>query len=238
MTVALLTSCNIHIDKTVSSYVEVSRPLTGFERISMTGAMDVEYIQADSFSVKVQGPNVDEIMKVETEVEGNELRISMKNGSHFLHFGDSNADDIKVLVTSPDFLGISLMGSGDFLSAQPLDTDTLTIELRGSGDIRFQDVICEELKGSGDIRFTDVICDQVSVSLIGSGDVSMDRVQTQWGQLDLIGSGDIDVFFDQSGEVNAQVKGSGDIEMKGTVRKMNKLVRGSGDIDTDELMVR
>lgn len=222
MTVALLTSCNFHIDKTVSSYVEESRPLTGFERISMTGAMDVEYIQADSFSVKVQGPNVDEIMKVETEVEGNELRISMKNGSRFLHFGDTNDDDIKVLVTSPDFLGISLMGSGDFLSARPLDTDTLTIELRGSGDI----------------HFNDVICDQVSVSLIASGDVSLDRVQTQWGQLDLIGSGDIDVFFDQSGEVSAQVKGSGDIEIKGTVRKVNKLVRGTGDIDTDELMVR
>ena len=222
MTVALLTSCNIHVNKTVSSYVEESRLLTGFERIAMMGAMDVEYIQADTFSVKVQASNVDEVMKVETILEGNELKISMKNGSRFLHFGDTNADDIKVFVTSPDFLGISLMGSGDFLSARPLDTDTLTIELRGSGDI----------------RFTDVICDQVSVSLIGSGDVSMDRVQTQWGQLDLIGSGDIDVFFDQSGEVNAQVKGSGDIEMKGTVRKMNKLVRGSGDIDTDELMVR
>ena len=222
MTVALFTACNIHVDKTVSSYVEESRPLTGFERIAMMGAMDVEYIQADSFSVKVQARNVDEVMKVETVLEGNELKISMKNGSRFLHFGDTNADDIKVLVTSPDFLGISLMGSGDFLSARPLDTDTLTIELRGSGDI----------------HFNDVICDQVSVSLIGSGDVSLDRVQTQWGQLDLIGSGDIDVFFDQSGEVNAQVKGSGDIEMKGTVRKMNKLVRGSGDIDTDELMVR
>lgn len=222
MTVALLTSCNFHVDKTVSSYVEESRPLTGFERIAMMGAMDVEYIQADSFSVKVQASNVDEVMKVETVLEGNELKISMKNGSRFLHFGDTNDDDIKVLVTSPDFLGISLMGSGDFLSARPLDTDTLTIELRGSGDI----------------HFNDVICDQVSVSLIGSGDVSLDRVQTQWGQLDLIGSGDIDVFFDQSGEVNAQVKGSGDIEMKGTVRKVNKLVRGSGDIDTDELMVR
>ena len=222
MTVALLTSCNIHVDKTVSSYVEESRLLTGFERIAMMGAMDVEYIQADSFSVKVQASNVDEVMKVETVLEGNELKISMKNGSRFLHFGDTNADDIKVFVTSPDFLGISLMGSGDFLSARPLDTDTLTIELRGSGDI----------------HFNDVICDQVSVSLIGSGDVSLDRVQTQWGQLDLIGSGDIDVFFDNSGEVNAQVKGSGDIEMKGTVRKMNKLVRGSGDIDTDELMVR
>ena len=222
MTVALLTSCNIHVNKTVSSYVEESRLLTGFERIAMMGAMDVEYIQADSFSVKVQASNVDEVMKVETVLEGNELKISMKNGSRFLHFGDTNADDIKVFVTSPDFLGISLMGSGDFLSARPLDTDTLTIELRGSGDI----------------HFNDVICDQVSVSLIGSGDVSLDRVQTQWGQLDLIGSGDIDVFFDNSGEVNAQVKGSGDIEMKGTVRKMNKLVRGSGDIDTDELMVR
>ena len=222
LAVAMLTSCNIRVNKTISGYVEESRELTGFERIAMMGSMDVEYIQADSFSVKVHAPNVEEMKKVETEVEGNELKISMKNSSNFFRFDSSDADNITVYVTSPDFLGVRLLGSGDFLSDQPLDTDTLTIELRGSGDI----------------RFNNVICDKVSVSLIGSGDVSLDRVQTQWGQLDLIGSGDIDVFFDQSGEVNAQVKGSGDIEIKGTVRKMNKLVRGSGDIDTDELIVR
>ena len=200
---------------------EVSRQLKGFERIELLGSLDVKYEQADSFSVRVAAP-VDVIKDVETRVEGNKLVVNMKGSNKFINVGVSDGDDVTVYVTSPDFLGISLMGSGDFLSARPLDTDTLTIELRGSGDI----------------HFNDVICDQVSVSLIGSGDVSLDRVQTQWGQLDLIGSGDIDVFFDQSGEVNAQVKGSGDIEMKGTVRKMNKLVRGSGDIDTDELMVR
>ena len=222
LAVAMLTSCNVRVNKTVSGYVEESRELTGFERIAMMGSMDVEYIQADSFSVKVHAPNVEEMKKVETEVEGNELKISMKNSSNFFRFDSSDADNITVYVTSPDFLGVRLLGSGDFLSDQPLDTDTLTIELRGSGDI----------------RFNNVICDKVCVSLIGSGDVSLDRVQTQWGQLDVIGSGDIEAFFDQSGEVNAQVKGSGDIEMKGTVRKMNKLVRGSGDIDTDELIVR
>jgi hypothetical protein len=223
MAVAMLsTSCvNMKMGMSGDAVTEY-RSLKGFEKIEISGSPSVYYAQADSFSVKVQAPNVDEMMKVETVVEGNELKISMKNGSHFLHFGDTDADDIKVYVTSPDFLGVRLMGSGDFMSAQPLDTDTLTIELRGSGDI----------------RFNNVICDKVSVSLIGSGDVSLDRVQAQWGQLDVIGSGDIEAFFDQSGEVNAQVKGSGDIEMKGTVRKMNKLVRGSGDIDTDELIVR
>ena len=222
MAVALLTSCNFHVEKTVSDSTEVTRYLTGFERIAMMGSLDVKYMQADSFSVKVQGSTLEQIMKVETTVEGNVLKVNMKNSSNFLQFGSNDADDITVYVTSPDFLGVSLMGSGDFQCEQPLDTDTLSIELRGSGDI----------------RFSDVICNQVNVSLIGSGDVSLDRVQTQWAQLDLIGSGDIDAFFDNSGEVSAQVKGSGDIEMKGTVRKMNKLVRGSGDIDTDELIVR
>jgi hypothetical protein len=221
----MLTSCacsglKVRYSKTEPQAMH-ERDLKDFERIELQGSLDVKYTQNDSFSVRVEAP-VKVLHDVETYVTGNKLVVRMKGEGKLINLGVSDADDVTVYVTSPDFLGISLMGSGDFLSAQPLDTDTLTIELRGSGDIRFQDVIC----------------DQVNVSLIGSGDVSLDRVQTQWGQLDLIGSGDIDVFFDNSGEVNAQVKGSGDIEIKGTVRKMNKLVRGTGDIDTDELMVR
>jgi hypothetical protein len=222
LAVAMLTSCNIRVNKTISGYVEESRELTGFERIAMMGSMDVEYIQADSFSVKVHAPNVEEMKKVETVVEGNELKISMKNSSNFFRFDSSDADNITVYVTSPDFLGVRLLGSGDFLSDQPLDTDTLTIELRGSGDI----------------HFNDVICDHADVSLVGSGDVSLDKIQTQWAGLNVVGSGDIKAYLENSGAVDAQVKGSGDIELKGAVRKMNKQVRGSGDIDSDELIVR
>ena len=219
MGVALLVSCKYHVNKTFSSSAQEKRALTGFERIEMKGSMDVKYIQADSFSVKVSAPN-DVIDKVETIVENNTLKVSMKHSGRIINFG-SDSDDVTVYVTSPDFLGVSLMGSGDFLCAQPLDTDTLTIDL----------------KGSGDIYFKDIICDHVSASVVGSGDVKVERVRTQQARLDVVGSGDIEMDFDRSGFVDAQVKGSGDIELKGTVKVLSQNVRGSGDIDTEELTI-
>ena len=223
MAIASLTSCKFDVTRsvTVDSNVEESRQLKNFERITLQGAMDVKYMQADSFSVKVNAP-ADVVKKVETIVEGNVLKVKMKDGNNIIHFGSVDSGNITVYVTSPDFLGVNLMGSGDFMSVRPLDTDTLTVALRGSGDIYFKDVIC----------------DRVDVSLIGSGDVTVGNVKTQQAHLDLIGSGDIDMNFDNSGSVDAQVKGSGDITLKGTVKQMNKQVRGSGDIDTDDLQVR
>ena len=225
MAVAMLTSCRFDVTRTISQTPESGeteyRHLKGFERIVLMGSMDVKYIQADSFSVKVSAPgNV--IKDVETTVEKNTLKINMKNANRFINFGRIDRGPIIVYVTSPDFLGISLMGSGDFMSLRPLDTDTLSIDL----------------KGSGDIVFTDVICDRVNVSLIGSGDVKVDNVKTQQARLNLVGSGDIDMHFENSGEVDSQVKGSGDITLSGTVKKMNQLVRGSGDINTGSLVVR
>ena len=220
---ALFASCKFDVTKsvTVGPNVEESRQLKNFERIALFGSMDVKYAQADSFSVKVNGPS-DIVEKVETIVEGNVLKVKVKDGNRFVHFGSIDSGNVTVYVTSPDFLGINLMGSGDFMSVSPLDTDTLTIDL----------------KGSGNIYFKDIICDRVDVSLIGSGDVEVNNVKTQQARLDVIGSGDIDMGFDNSGSVDAQVKGSGDITMKGTVRQMNKLVRGSGDIDTDDLRIK
>ena len=223
MAVALLTSCKFDVTKTVTvgPNVEDVRQLKNFERITLMGSLDVKYAQANNFSVKVNGPE-DVVKKVETTVEGNMLTVRMKDGNRIIHFGSNDSGNTTVYVTSPDFLGISLMGSGDFLCVKPLDTDTLTIDL----------------KGSGDIYFKDVICDRINASVIGSGDVSVSKVKTQQAFLDVVGSGDIEMNFDNSGAVDAQVKGSGDITLKGTVKHMNKQVRGSGDIDTDDLQVK
>lgn len=223
MALAALTSCK-GLKVTYSSdkpMAEEHRALKDFERITLLGSLDVRYMQTDSFSVIVKGP-VKAIKNVETEVEHNTLKVNMKNSKSIIHWGDEDMDDVTVYVTSPDFLGISLSGSGDFSCERKLDTDNLDITLRGSGDINFEDIIC----------------DRVKVSLVGSGDVAVDNVETQQAQLELIGSGDIKMNFTNSGKVNSRLMGSGDITLKGNVREMNNNVRGTGDIDTEDLVVK
>jgi len=224
LTLGVLTSCscsglNVSFTHT-EAQAEEQRSLAGFERIELLGSLDVKYQQADSFSVRVDAP-VDVLKKVETRVDGNKLVVSMKGEGKWINFGVADSKNVTVYVTSPDFLGISLRGSGDFECQRLLDTDNLDISLQGSGDIKFDDIIC----------------DQVNVSLVGSGDVDVKNVKALRSYINLVGSGDVKMNFDNSGMVDANVTGSGDIMLNGKVKKYNSNVRGSGDIHANGLMI-
>lgn len=216
----MLTACNVHSFKTKKALTEEQRGLKGFERIELLGSLDVKYEQADSFSVVVQAPE-EVIDDVQTRVDGDRLVVNMKGSNKFLNMGVSDSKDVTVYVTSPDFLGIELKGSGDFECKKLLDTDNLDILLRGSGDISFDDVVC----------------DRINVSLVGSGDVKVKHVKTLRSLVELIGSGDVKIMFDDSGDVDSRLTGSGDIELSGTVRNFSSNVRGSGDMYTQRLDV-
>jgi hypothetical protein len=221
LALGMLTSCvNFQYSRTTKALAEENRQLKGFERIELLGSLDVKYEQADTFSVLVVAPPK-VIDDVETRVEGNKLVVNMKGSNKIINIGVSDSEDVTVYVTSPDFLGIELRGSGDFECKKLLDTDNLDISL----------------KGSGDIEFDDIICDQVNVSLVGSGDVELKHVKMLRSFIDLVGSGDVKINFDNSGSVESRLTGSGDITLSGSVKQYNYNVRGSGDMHANGLRV-
>lgn len=224
LTLGMLTSCSCHGFKAswhkTEAHGEETRSITGFERIFLQGSLDVKYMQGDSFSVKVDAP-MEVIKDVVTRVDGNVLTIKMKGEGHFLNFGVSDSDDVTVYVTSPDFLGVTLQGSGDFECQGLLDTDNLDIELQGSGDIEFDNIIC----------------DKVDVSVLGSGDVKLKNVKTLQSVNEVVGSGDIKIHYDNSGNVESTIVGSGDITLSGQVKRSTYEIRGSGDMNTGNLLV-
>lgn len=225
LALGVLASCScrgLHVNWHKSeAHGEQTRKITGFERIALQGSLDVKYKQADSFMVKVNAP-VEVINDVETLVEGNVLKIRMKDEGKFLRFRLSDNDDVTVYVSSPDFLGVSLQGSGDFLCQGLLDTDNLDIEVQGSGDIEFDKIIC----------------DKVDVSVLGSGDVELKRVKALQSKNEVVGSGEIKIHYDNSGDVRSTIVGSGDITLTGQVKSSSYDVRGSGDMKTGELTIK
>ena len=225
LTLGMLASCScqgVRVNWTkTKAHGEVTHSITDFERIELLGSLDVKYMQADSFSVTVNAP-VEVIDDVETRVEGNVLKIKMKGENNFINFGVKDSEDVVVYVTSPDFLGITLRGSGDFECQNLLDTDNLDIVLNGSGDITFDDIIC----------------DRINVSLVGSGDVNVKNVKMLQSSVNLVGSGDIKMAFNNGGDVESNLTGSGDITLTGSVKRYRSNVRGSGDMHTDGLYIR
>ena len=215
------------------------RSLKGFERIEQLGSLDVKYQQADTFSVFVKAPKR-VIKQVETRVEGNKLVVSMKG--KMLSLGNNRGDDVTVYVTSPDFLGIELKGSGDFECKRHLDTDNLDIRLKGSGDIDFYDIICDNIKvsllGSGDVELKKVVTRNTAVEVVGSGDLKMNQQKVALTKMELKGSGDIKMHLKDCGKIDVRLVGSGDIRLSGSVNEYNYYKRGSGAIDISSLNVK
>lgn len=248
LTAALgMTSCVVTCDRPISgNHVVEQRQHRGFERIEISGSPSVVYAQSDTFGVRLEGPEkmVDNIM---TEVKDNTLfvynkgRVNLKFGFVNLNWGDK--DDVTVYVSSPDLVSVRLNGSGDFYSKKPIDTDVMNIVLRGSGDIEFEDIVCDacttELVGSGDININHLEARTSTAVLVGSGDIRISEAHVLETDLSLRGSGDIAVNFEEDCQsAQCQLAGSGDITLRGSLTHYDCKKSGSGDIHTSDLRIK
>lgn len=239
MIVASTTMFAADNNKIVDKKIEV----TNFERLVNKGSTRVEYRQGDVTSVTVHGlaQNVDKIIVEQT---GKTLTISQKGAiNNYVGFSGllkaikEGAENgvIVVYVTSPDLTAVTLDGSGDIAAKGKVDTDKLEITLKGSGDIDFDDIICDQmnasLMGSGDIEIDRLESITSDIKLRGSGDVKVRQHNVRRTDLEIIGSGDISVNGTKCGEVKASVIGSGDITLSGEFKNIEKNIKGSGDIN-------
>lgn len=217
------------------------RQVARFERILLQGSPTIKYTQGSKVSVEVKAPK-DIIKNVITRVEGNRLTVSVKNPSKWMFNFGSKDDGVVVYVTSPDLIGIELMGSGDFECNSRLDTDNLNVALKGSGDIELKDVICDKITssvvGSGDLEIKKVVALSSSVELVGSGDVKINEHQVKQTKVELKGSGDIKLGLVNCGTVDCRLLGSGDITLQGDALSLNSYTRGSGDLHTSGLKLK
>lgn len=237
---ATLVSC--HNTAVISKdYVTEDRLIKGFEEVEVVGSPNVYYTQADSFSVRVKGPDnfVDNIL---TEKNGKTLTVRNKGKWGVVNISFSDEDELAVYVTSPDLVAVRVNGSGDFISTNQIDTDNMNITLRGSGDINIDKLLCDrcdvELIGSGDIDLPEVEAKETSAVLVGSGDIKMGLSKVADTRLSLKGSGDIKVDFSEGcRSVDCTVNGSGDIGLSGKIGHFRGEKHGSGDIDIANLTI-
>jgi len=222
--------------------VEKKFDVKDFKQVELFGASKVIYQQGDSCSVTLRADE-SKIADCEAYSDGQTLSVRYK-GNVTINVGffdllrainhSTDEGEIVFYVTSPDLTSVSLSGSGDFISKNKVDTDELTVTLRGSGDIDFSDIICDRLYGyvigSGDLDINRVESLTSKFELKGSGDIDVAQYKVKQTELSVLGSGDIKVICHDCEVVNATICGSGDITLSGDIKRLNKSIRGSGDI--------
>lgn len=242
LVVAVTTCASVFAwDGKKAEIIDKEVPVENFKKIVLKASDKIVYKQGDVASMKIRGPRalVDAVV---VNQNGTTLSVTRKssfnNGTGIKGLWNSirsESINVVIYVTSPDLVEVQLTGSGDFEGKGKIDTDKLDLVLRGSGDIDFDDIICDAINvsliGSGDVEIDKVESITSNIQLQGSGDVKVGQYNVRVTNLNLYGSGDIDVQCEKCDEVNASLQGSGDITISGQYNMKTKSVRGSGDIN-------
>ena len=217
--VVVVSSCNLRNSRNNGAEVTSVRHVRPFDRVEIKGLCDVIFTQGDNFGVKVVGPEA-LVKQLKTHFSGTTLTIGNDKGVERLRL-NGRRNRTTVYISSPDLVGVRLLGMGDFTVAGPLDTDTLNVYLQGMGDMEMENVIC----------------DAFNVTLHGMGDIDVHSLTAARSDIRLKGMGDINIEFRSSGHADCSVVGVGEIELSGTLKTLQKQVRGTGSIDVDDLFL-
>lgn len=182
------------------------------------------------------------IEKINTLVDGDTLRISIKNST-------DSRKPIRIALNLASLQALSLRGSGEAW-ASGFNGEQVSLELNGSGDVKFDGQyknVSAIVRGSGDMTVNAGDSDKVTLELIGSGDLlatgksktivtklkgsgdlNARDLTTPNAEVELLGSGDMDVFATAVVKVN--LRGSGDVTVLGNPSQREVTKHGSGEV--------
>jgi len=203
-----------------------TRTTGDYDAIKVSGFFDVDLVAGKVGKIILRGEE-NLLTAIKVEVEGNELKIYTQKGTQLR---TSSGHKIEVTVPFEKISALTLSGSGDIRSINPIKNDSFSAKLSGSGDL---DLAVESntfefnLSGSGDVKLKGN-SNNIVVKLSGSGDIEAASLKSKNADVTVSGSGDVKINCNNS--LTARVSGSGDIKYIGSPEKRDVKVSGSGSI--------
>lgn len=199
-----------------------TRTLKAFSKIECSLDATISLAQNESSELKLEAEdNIAPIIK--TEVVGDKLTITADQSY-------SSQKPIKLYIPVKELKVIVMKGSGTLTNEGMLQSENLSLELLGSGNVNLN-VTGKKLQtllaGSGNIKISGIM-EQHNTRVAGSGDVQAFDLKTQQTVAYMAGSGNCNISA--SVDLKASVAGSGDIIYKTAPLKISTSVSGSGSI--------
>ncbi len=208
--------------------VTEQRTVSNFSGIDLHISADVQFRQAPEYKVEVRAQ--DEVQEVlETYVSDNKLVVKYAPNKRVWR-----NDGITVVVSAPELSNLRVRGSGNIVTAGPVTTNSLELDVSGSGDITLAQLTATNLdanvSGSGDLKVLagTAVNENLRVSASGSIDVSGITAKTAYARtsgsgntrltatekLDVTISGSGNVWYSGNPVVNASMSGSGKLRQQ------------------------
>jgi len=208
------------------SVVTEDRPVSDFNRVSLTGVGEVIIAQGEEESLTVRAD--DNIMRY--------IKTEVKNGTLILGFTDEVKNKrirpskrIKFNLSVKDVTGLDISGAGD-VNVASLDTDRLEIVVGGAGDVSLSSLTAEELvvhlNGAGHVELAGQVAEQ-NVKINGFGAYQAAKLESQTAIVGVNGAGSATLWATDT--LDVRIPGAGNVTYYGHPN-VTKKITGVGTI--------
>lgn len=202
----------------------IERSTGNYDKIAVAGNFDVTLVEGTEgkLDIKIED-NLTQYLV--TEVKNGVLKIKWEKGVQV-----KTSKGVKITLPFKEIDQVSLGGSGTVKTQDTIDSNELTIEVAGSGnmqlDVKTSNLVAK-IAGSGNVKIngntTNLMC-----KIAGSGNFNSYGLNTQNTEAKIAGSGN--VYTTVNGTLSAKIAGSGSVKYKGEAKTENIKISGSGSV--------
>ncbi len=220
-----ISSCE---QKSGSGNIVTEKRKTGdFKGISAGGAFEVEVKNGPVTEVVVEADD-NIIGLIETEVDGDELKIRTKDGVHF------NDAHFKVFVTAPEINSVKSSGASDIKIIDKVKSNgKVSFDVSGAGKISGAvdaPEVDAEISGAGKIELSGNTRDY-KAEISGSGELSTENLKSENTDVSVSGAGTARVHA--SVTLKAHASGAGNVYHRGGAR-VEQHSSGAGNVNKED----
>jgi hypothetical protein len=202
------------------------RPVSHFNRVSLTGLGEVVITQGEEESLTVKAD--DNLMPyIKTEVENGTLILGFTD--EFKNKRIQPSKRIKFDLSVKDITGLDISGAG-YVNVASLDTDRLEIVVGGVGDVNIRSLTVEELvvhlNGVGNVELAGQVAEQ-DVEINGFGAYQAAKLESQTTTVKVNGAGSATLWATDT--LDVRIPGAGSVTYYGSP-DITKKITGVGTI--------
>lgn len=202
--------------------IKENREVGSFVSIDVGGAFDVMLKQSDKYSVVVEADK-DIIERIETEVRGDELRITQSGNIN-------NPGVLKVYVEFIDLRRLEISGAAEVESQELIKGQDLEIRVSGAGNVHLSyegESFQADISGAGNLQIEGQVRDQ-QVQISGAGNYNAFDFLCEDLKIETTGAGNAKVTA--SKKIEAYARGAGNISYQGDPERVHADASGAGNI--------
>lgn len=226
-----LASCTHFDHETIKGngkMVTQSRDINGFDRLEVSGGLDVYIMQDSSFSVKVDADeNLQDYIIIEKK--GNTIVIRQKNNTNLRSTGK-----IKIHVSAPAFHRLEASGASNITGDNLISTnDQIEIEATGASDIELElkcPKVDTHINGASGILLKGQT-KELTIEGSGASHAKCYELLSETTSVDISGASHADVFA--SVKLDAEASGASTISYKGNAT-VTKSESGASNVEKSD----